>query len=168
MTAPRFPIEAGHIMVFARAIGDFNPVYFDPTYAATTDVGGIIAPPTFVQASAQYDPDYPLRPHAGEPWIGSGRTASGKPPRRENGDGNVAAGGTGLHAEQHYEYYRPIRSGEVLTLSARLGETWTKEGRRGGQLQFRETITEFRGSDGELVVIARSIGVRTSQRVERQ
>ncbi len=155
-------------MVFARAIGDFNPVYHDRAYAETTEVGGIIAPPTFVQASAQFDPDYRLRPRPDEPWYGSGRTASGRQQHRENENehGNVAAEGTGLHAEQHYEYYRPIRPGEVLTLSSRPGETWTKQGRRGGVLHFRESITQYRGSDGELVVTARSVGVRTSHRVE--
>ena len=34
MTVERFPIEAGHIMMFARAIGDDNPVYYDEALAA--------------------------------------------------------------------------------------------------------------------------------------
>ena len=34
MTAQRFPIEAGHIMMFARAIGDFNPLFHDAEAAA--------------------------------------------------------------------------------------------------------------------------------------
>ena len=58
MAIERFPVEAGHILMFARSIGDPNPVYADEAYAAKTEVGGIIAPPTFVQASAQFDPDY--------------------------------------------------------------------------------------------------------------
>ena len=65
MSVERFPVEAGHIMMFARSIGDPNPVYADAEYAAGTEVGGVIAPPTFVQASAQFDPDYPLRPKPG-------------------------------------------------------------------------------------------------------
>jgi hypothetical protein len=157
MTASRFPIEAGHVMSFARAIGDPNSVYVDPDAAARTEVGGLIAPPTFVQASAQYDPDYPLRPHPGVAWFGSGRTPSGRAP----GEGSGGSGGTGLHAEQHYEYHRPVRPGEVLTLSVREGASWEKQGRRGGRLQFREMITEYRGEDGALVVVARSVGVRT-------
>ena len=40
---------------------------------------GIIAPPTFVQPSAQFDPDYPLRPKLGQPWFGSGRNPTGRP-----------------------------------------------------------------------------------------
>ncbi len=170
MTASRFPIEAGHIMMFARAIGDFNPVYHDAEYARQTDVGGIIAPPTFVQASAQYDPDYPLRPHPGEPWFGSGATPTGRVPSAEpvtTEEGSVSkpSGGTGLHAEQHYEYHRPVRAGEVLTITQRTGKSWEKQGRRGGQLHFQESIIEYRGEDGELVVTARGVGVRTEQTV---
>ena len=30
MAADRFPIEAGHGMMFARAIGDPNPAYVEP------------------------------------------------------------------------------------------------------------------------------------------
>jgi acyl dehydratase len=47
-----FPIEATHILMFARAIGDENPVYHDAERAKDTDVGGIIAPPTFTAAVA--------------------------------------------------------------------------------------------------------------------
>src|SRR5438270_622088 len=54
--------------MFARALGATNPIY-DVTRTHPDDV---IAPPTFVQASAHYDPDYPLRPKPGEPWRGSG------------------------------------------------------------------------------------------------
>ena len=53
-----FPVEAGHIMLFARAIGDYNPVYHDAEAAKKTEVGGVIASPTFPQAVAQFDPDY--------------------------------------------------------------------------------------------------------------
>ena len=82
MAVRRFPIEAGHIMMFARAIGDPNPIYCDEEQARKTEPGGIIAPPTFVQASAQFDDDYPLRPRIGEPWFGSGRNPSGVERRR--------------------------------------------------------------------------------------
>ena len=47
-----FPVEATHIMMFARAIGDDNPVYHDAAKAKGTEAGGIIAPPTFPQSVA--------------------------------------------------------------------------------------------------------------------
>ena len=37
MAVDRFPVEAGHVMMFARAIGDPNPVYYDEEYARTPD-----------------------------------------------------------------------------------------------------------------------------------
>ncbi len=163
MTAERFPVEAGHIMMFARAVRDPNPIYADPEYAAGTEVGGVIAPPTFVQASAQFDPEYFLRPKFDEPWFGSGREATGIPPEKGSG-----GGGSGLHAEQHYEYHRPLLAGEVLVAHDRTGESWTKQGRRGGTLSFSEQITEYRTPEGELVVTARSVGVMTGQVVEQE
>ncbi|HEY9219361.1 MAG TPA: MaoC family dehydratase N-terminal domain-containing protein, partial [Phenylobacterium sp.] len=77
MAAKTFPIEYGHILMFARSIGDENPVYTDPEAAKNTEAGSIIAPPTFVQASAQFDPNYFLRPKVGQPWFGSGGSPTG-------------------------------------------------------------------------------------------
>jgi acyl dehydratase len=160
MAVKRFPIEAGHIMLFARAIGDPNPIYRDEEQARKTEPGGIIAPPTFVQASAQFDDEYPLRPRVGEPWFGSGRNPTGVERRASGG------GGGGLHAEQHYEYHRVLRPGDVLRAETTPGRTWEKQGRRGGKLVFSEMVTEYRDQHGERVVTARTVGVRTERVVE--
>jgi hypothetical protein len=162
MAIERFPIEQGHIMMFARSVGDTNPIYYDDAYAQTTEVGHVIAPPTFVQASAQFDPDYPLRPRPGEPWQGSGREPSG----RISGTTGGAGSGRGLHAEQHYEYHRNLKPGDILTATQKPGSTWEKEGRRSGKLVFSESITEYRDQHGELVVTARGVGVKTERVVE--
>ena len=140
MAVDKFPVEFGHIMTFARAVGDPNPIYSDPDAA--------IAPPTFAIASAQFDPEYPLRPTPGEEWYGSGRVA-----------GLVKEGAGGLHAEQHFEYHRHIRVGDVLTANTYPGESWQKSG-RSGRLVFTQQITEFRDQAGELVVTMRSVGVQ--------
>ncbi|MGF1599692.1 MAG: MaoC family dehydratase N-terminal domain-containing protein [Acidimicrobiales bacterium] len=169
MAIERFPIEEGHILMFARSIGDPNPVYADRDYAAKSECGAVIAPPTFVQASAQFDPDYFLRPKIGEDWFGSGKEPTGIKKREGDGGsggGGGGGGGGGLHAEQHYEYHRPLRAGDVLTATTRPGETWEKEGRRAGKLVFSESITEYRNQDGELVVTARGVGVRTERPVD--
>lgn len=173
MSVDRFPIEEGHVLMFARSIGDANPLYCDREAAARSEFGAIIAPPTFVQASAQFDPDYGLRPKIDQPWFGSGREASGLQRQRSSSDPDKATapakrggGGGGLHAEQHYEYHAPVKVGDVLTATTKRGETWEKEGRRAGTLVFSESITEYRNQDGELVVTARSVGVRTERPVE--
>jgi hypothetical protein len=160
MAVEKFPVEAGPIMMFARAVGDANRLYYDEAYARTTEVGSIIAPPTFVQASAQFDPDYRLRPRIGEPWFGSGKEPSGVPP-------SSGGSGTGLHAEQHYEYHRHPRPGDILTATTRPGQTWERQGRRSGKLIFSESITEYRDQHGELVVTSRGVGVRTERPVEQ-
>ena len=166
MAIEKFPVEAGHIMLFVRAVGDANQIYYDDAYAKTTEAGSIIAPPTFVQASAQFDPDYRLRPKIGEPWFGSGKEPTGVK-RSSDGGSSGGGGGGGLHAEQHFEYHRPLTVGTVLTATVKPGKTWEKEGRRSGKLVFTETITEYRDQHGELVVTARGVGVRTERPVEQ-
>ncbi|MEO5723579.1 MAG: MaoC family dehydratase N-terminal domain-containing protein [Ilumatobacteraceae bacterium] len=168
MAIERFPVEAGHIMMFARAVADPNPVYYDAAVAAAGEVGAIPAPPTFVQASAQFDPEYFLRPKIGEQWFGSGRNATGittRPDAGDQSDGGGSGGGV-LHAEQHFEYHLPVCAGDVLSATVKPGKSWDKQGRRGGVLQFSESITEYRNQRGELVVTARGVGVRTGKTVE--
>jgi hypothetical protein len=162
MAIERFPVEASHILMFARAVGDPNPVY-DPSQTAPEDM---VAPPTFAQASAQFDPDYFLRPKIGEPWFGSGKEPTGVKPKESSGGGGGGGGGGGLHAEQHFTYHRHIRPGDVLTGTVKPGKTWEKEGKRSGKLVFSESITEYRDQHGELVITARGVGVRTERVVE--
>jgi acyl dehydratase len=165
MAIDHFPVEAGHILMFARSVGDPNPVYADADSPAAKEAGGIIAPPTFVQASAQFDDTYPLRPQFGKPWFGSGKEPTGltRDPAGGGSGSGGGGGGTGLHAEQHYEYHRPLRAGDVLTAETRDGKRWEKEGKRAGKLVFSEMVTEYRDEQGELVVTARSVGVRTEK-----
>jgi peroxisomal enoyl-CoA hydratase 2 len=127
----RFPVEVGAIRVWAHAIGDDNPVYVDESAASAVGLNGIAAPPTFVQAAAHWAVGSP----AGE-------------------DGR-------LHAEQHFEYHRPLIAGDVLTVRTVTGDSWQKRGRRGGTLHFEETITEYRDRSAELVVTVRSVTVLT-------
>jgi acyl dehydratase len=159
MTIERFPVEATHILMFARAIGDPNPVYADQESPEAKEAGGVIAPPTFVMAGAQFDPDNPLRPKPDEPWFGSAREPSG-----------AAREGSGmLHAEQHFEYHAPLHAGTVLTTTTRDGDEWEKQSKRGGLLRFSETITEYRdAATGELVVTARMVGVKPERPVSQE
>ena len=163
MAVEKFPVEASHILMFARSVGDYNEIYADEEYAKTTEPRSIIAPPTFVQASAQFDPDYFLRPKPGKPWFGSGKEPTGVKKESSGGGG----GGGGLHAEQHYEYHRHPKPGDILTATAKPGKKWEKQGKRSGKLLFSETVTEYRDQNGELVVTARSVGVQTERPVDQ-
>jgi acyl dehydratase len=163
MAVERFPVEGSHILMFARAIGDDSPVYRDEQKAKQGEAGGIIAPPTFAQASAHFDPDYRLRPRAGVPWLGSGKHPSGLSPADRG-----ASGSGGLHAEQHYEYHRHIRPGDVLTAKTEPGRTWEKESKRAGKLRFSERITTYTDEHGQIVITARSVSVSTERVIAKE
>jgi acyl dehydratase len=157
----RFPIEEGHIMMFARAIGDPNPIYRDRDYAAKSDVGGIIAPPTFAEAGLHFDDAFPFRPKIGERWWGSAREPRNGP--NPMGD----HGGTHFHASTTFDYYELLRPGMVLHASPRPGRTWEKDGKRSGRLRFRETIVEFRDASERLVLTSTTAAVSTERKVDQ-
>ena len=170
MAINKFLIEASHIMMFARSIGDDNPVYYDEEHKSESGCEGIIAPPTFAQSSAQFDPDYFLRPKTGgEGWFGSGKEPTGlKPSSGGSGGGSGVGAAGGLHAEQHFDFERPIRPGDVLKVVTKPGRTWEKESKRAGKLMFSERTTEYRDQNGELVCTARSVGVKTERPVDQK
>ena len=165
MAIDKFLIEASHIMMFARSIGDDNPIYYDKNFKSESGCEGVIAPPTFTQSSAQFDPDYFLRPKiGGEGWFGSGKEPSGaKSSGSGGGSGNAAAG---LHAEQHFEYHLPLKAGDTLSATTKPGKTWEKESKRAGKLRFSESVTEYRNQNGELVITATGVGVQTERPVD--
>lgn len=139
----RFPIERGAVISFARSVGDPNPIYYGDA-TESSDADGLI-PPTFAIASAQFDPAFPFRPRIGEPT-----TAPLTPPHLE-------ARSPGLHAEQHFEYRRHVRVGEVLTFTSRVARRWTKTNAQGNTLYFQESLTEYVDEDGDVVLVASSV-----------
>lgn len=151
MSDEQFPVESLHVLTFARAIGDNDPIFSDRDAARAAGLDDIAAPLTFVQASAHCDRDYPLRPRPGEPWFGSGREPGARHPELTRT----------LHAEQHFEYHRALIVGDVLTWQVIPGETWTKRSRSGALLEFEDFRTEYRDADGELVITSRSVTART-------
>ena len=169
MVVERFPVEPGMVMLFARSVGDLSRIYYDEKYAKTTEAGHVIAPPTFSQVASQYEHDSMRRPHPSRAWHGSGREPTGTGGQRADGRSSTAGAGAGtnLHAEQHFEYLRPVRAGEVLRIKTRPGKIWEREGRRAGKLTFSESITEYYDESGELVLVARGIGVQTERIVEQ-
>ncbi|MCW2830453.1 MAG: hypothetical protein JWP31_1145 [Aeromicrobium sp.] len=137
-----FPVESVQAMLFARAVGQ------EPS-----DGGVTVVPPTFTEVRQQFIPGYAWRPHHGQPWVGSGASASGTP-THESTPAEVV-----LHAEQHFEYRRHVRVGDVLTASTRPGRSWEKSSRQGHTLAFREIVTEFADERGEVAVISTAVEV---------
>ncbi|ASR36286.1 dehydratase [Prauserella marina] len=75
----------------------------------------------------------------------------------------------GLHAEQEYTFFGPPpKAGTTLTCRSRIGEVYTKPGRRGGELTFAVMHTDFHDENGTLVARATMTGVETARPPEEQ
>lgn len=135
-----YTITKEKIKEFAIAIGDINLVYTDEKYAKKTRFGGIIAPPTFVTACRF---GAPLR----RP---SARVQSQRSQGVEGGRARAV-----LHGEQEFEYFQPIKAGDILTPRSKTVDRYTKKG-RSGTLDFVVQETVYENQLGEKVVVGRA------------
>lgn len=135
----QFPVEAGHVLQFARAVGEIDLREAQPAFL---DVCARTPPPTFLIGSDVFDPICPRRPVPGEAFPGSGlvvpQPGDAEPQRR------------GFHAQQTFEFRRHPRIGEMLTVETGIGRSWSRSGST-GQLNFTEHISAFTDSHGERV-----------------
>ena len=134
-------VEAEHVAAFARALGDPNPLYVDPQAAARGPFHGIVAPPTY-------------------PIAFMIQALSGGASAFEELGLNFM---TLVHGEQEFEYVRPIRVGETLTLTGRISDIYEKQGST-GTMDFAVLETEGKDADGKVVFFSRNtlISRRTS------
>src|SRR5438046_1845243 len=102
-------VAAEHVARFARALGDANPLYTDPEAARRGPFGTIVAPPT-----------YPIA-------FMAQALAGGADVFLELGLNFM----TLVHGEQEFEYTRPIKAGETLTLTGRIADVYEKPGSNG-------------------------------------
>jgi acyl dehydratase len=126
-------VTAEHVAAFARALGDDNPLYTDEAAARRGPFGAIVAPPT-----------YPIA-FMIEAMSGGMNTFL------ELGLNFM----TLVHGEQEFEYTRPIRAGETLTLNGRIGDVYEKTG-SSGTLDFVVLETEAKDADGKTVFFSRN------------
>jgi acyl dehydratase len=122
-------VEKGHIRRFAQAIGDDNPLYHDQEHAKRSRYGAIIAPPTFPTVFG----------FEGERVL-------------EGLDINYARL---LHGEQEYEYFAPIRAGDIIRFNTTITDVTEKEG-KSGTMDIITTEMTGHNQDNEKVFIGRS------------
>ena len=133
-------VERGKIREFAAAIKEDDPVYVDEGLAAN-EQGGIMPPITFLQTVTHWDD-------------GRGRVRLPFDLKRV------------LHGEQEYEFFEPIRVGDVLTAVSRVVDIYEKPGKRGGSMNFAVTETTYTNQHGRVAAKAKHITIETGQVVK--
>jgi len=134
----RDPVNEPTIRHWCEAMGDANPAYTDPVFAAGSVHGGIVAPPTMLQA-----------------WTMKGLVA----PPRDADDAQAQliaaldeAGYTSIVAtdcEQTYERY--LRPGDVVTATTVIESVSDRKRTALGEGVFFSTMTTYTDAAGEAV-----------------
>jgi len=123
------PVEALHIKRFARAIGDDNPLFHNEKVAKQSAAKGIIAPPTFATIF-----NFECPAATGDLQYNRAKL---------------------VHGEQEYEYLRPLKPGDKITVQSKIVDIFEKAG-KAGTMDF--IVTETTGTDqrGRKVFTGRS------------
>jgi len=124
-------VERGAIRRFADAIGDTNPLFNNEREARETRFAGMIAPPTFYRLLMAPVPEVKLD-----------MTSS-----------------RGLDGGSDWEYFRPIRPGDRITVQTKIADL-RESGGRLGPMVFITTETSYTNQFGELCALQRSTGIR--------
>ena len=128
-----YDVERGAVRRFAEAIGDPNPLFNDEAEARKTRFGGMIAPPTFCRSMGSPIPDVRIEA--------------------------LGASFRGLDGGSEWEYLRPIRVGDRITVQTKLVDLKESEGRL-GPMVFITMETSYTNQFGEVCATQRSTGIR--------
>lgn len=137
----RDPVNQPMIRHWCDAVGDRNPVYTDPEFARGSSFGGIIAPPTMLQAWTMPG----LAPPAAEP-------AGGPHPLRAVIELLDAAGYTSVVATNcRQEYARPLVPGDLVSVTSRIESVSDEKRTALGDGRFVDQVMTYRDARGEEV-----------------
>jgi acyl dehydratase len=112
-----YEVEKGQVRRFARAIEDGDAIHVDEKAAKAGGFSSIVAPPTF-----------PAVLHGVDELL----EGVGLDPRQT------------MHAEEEYEYFKPICAGDEITVSHKIVNAYDKQAPN-GRLIF--VVIETRGND---------------------
>jgi acyl dehydratase len=127
-------VERGAIRRYADAVGNDNPLYFDEEYASESRYGTIIAPPGFFGWSMQSVP-------SSEGIIGL-MTAMINAGYYRILDGGMS-----------YEFFLPVRAGDIMIASPKVKDVTAKEG-KSGTMMVCDFETTYLNQNGDLVAKA--------------
>ena len=149
------PVDAGTIRSWCHALGDSLPVYRDADFAARTRFGGIIAPPTMLQAWTMVD-----RRQAPPPAGASSAEAELMAKLAAHGYTAVVA----TNSEQ--SYVRPLRPGDLVSSRSTIADIAGPKRTALGEGFFVTLQTDYLAGAGELVgtMLSRSLRYRAVER----
>ena len=126
---------------FAVAVGENNPIFYDPEAARELGLPGAVAPPTFTVTQIFAVP-------------------------REERERRLGANleySRVLHGEQEFVYERLPVVGETLKGTMRISKDFEKEGKRGGSMRFVTYETKYTDEAGDDVLTARYTLIETAK-----
>lgn len=134
-TSTTYEVERGAIARFAESVGDPNPLYCDREYAGKSRYGSIIAPPGFF--------GWPVQ--GGGPSDDLVALVS-----------QLAAAGYGriLDGGIEWEFFKPVRAGDKLTVTS-LVKNIVERGGKEGKIFFVFRDITYTNQKGEVVATAR-------------
>jgi acyl dehydratase len=124
---------------FAYAIPDFNALYLDEAYAATTRWHGIIAPPGYLYA------------HGSPAWLG-------KMPGIRDAHGNELTGSD--NATEAWEFFQPVRPGDTILSYGSIAGFEPKKSRKLGDAVLVNSEMRFTNQRDEIVARLNSFTFR--------
>ena len=128
-------VNEENIRHFAQGTDDQNPLWLDPTVAAKTKWGGIIAPPAMIFANR-----YPI--------------LHGAP---------MAAPLASLIGGVEAEFHQPVRPGDRLSSTPIQKEFYEKRNKEGRRLNFVISEVTYRNQNNDVVAIARGTMIMATQ-----
>jgi len=124
-------VERGAIRRYAEAAGDDNPLYCDEEYARSLGFGGIVAPPGFFGWSVGVVPSLEAVMGVMSAVVNAGYHRI-------------------LDAGMAFEFFLPVREGDVLIASPKVADVAEKEGKSGTMIMCSfETL--YVNQNGDLV-----------------
>ena len=137
-------VEKGVIKKFADAIGDLNPLYWDEEYAKNSRYGGIIAPPGFWGWPVKWKGAMPIMSELREEVVAT-ISKAGYP--------------RGLDGGIEYEFFFPVRAGDILAAVPKIKAIYEREGKTGNMV-FTVLETTYLNQDNVLVGKERKITIQ--------
>lgn len=119
-------VENGSVRRYINALGDHNPLYENEEIASSSRFGGRIVPPLF--------------------FMLFGRERRPRPDKR--------LGKSAVNAGHEFEFFKPLRLGDVITHTTKLADFKERSGGM-GKMYILTYQTDFRNQKGEQVAIGR-------------